>query len=255
MADAPIWGQPWDMAPGVRAAMSGRAGGVSVAPYDLLNLGDHVGDAPAAVQVNRQIWQARLAVRPVYLQQVHGVAVRRLMPQDPDGLVADACWTDAPQLACTVLVADCLPVLLCDRRGQWVAAAHAGWRGLAGGVLEALWAALRAQGAQASEVQAWLGPCIGPQAFEVGPEVRDAFVQAHPDDARAFVPQADRYLAHLSDLARARLLRLGVAQVSGNDGSGPWCTVGNDAHFFSHRRDSRRLGHSGRLAASIWRLG
>jgi YfiH family protein len=156
------------------------------------------------------------------------------------------------------MVADCLPVLLWDGEGRWVAAAHAGWRGLAGesgmGVLESLWAALAARGAQAHRTQVWLGPCIGPEAFEVGAEVMQAFVQAQAEAQTAFRPgQAGRLLADLPALARQRLRRLGLGQVWGNDGSPAWCTVSGPARFFSHRRDAVRLGSSGRMAACIWR--
>jgi YfiH family protein len=155
------------------------------------------------------------------------------------------------------MVADCLPVLLCDTAGQWVAAAHAGWRGLAGsqgqGVLESLWRQLQAQGAQAAGTRAWLGPCIGVQAFEVGPEVLEAFAQDGLNTALFFMPQAGgRWLADLAGLARWRLQRLGITQLSGNTSQTDWCTVAQPSRFFSHRRDSRVLGSTGRMAACIW---
>ena len=242
---------------GVGAWMSTRDGGQSASPWDRLNLGDHVGDVPVHVQANRQTLAAALGVRPVFLQQVHGTDVVELSTDTPDGTLADACFTFQTGLACTVMVADCLPVLLWDADGRWVAAAHAGWRGLAGqgglGVLEALWVALAARGARPERTHAWLGPCIGPQAFEVGPPVLAAFGAAHEVRA-AFKPgRADRWLADLPRLARWRLQQLGVAQVSGNDGSSDWCTVSQPARFFSHRRDAVTLGSSGRMAACIWR--
>lgn len=248
-----------DLPANVGAWMSTRQGGYSREPWDSFNLGDHVGDAPERVQANRQRLADTLGVRPVFLQQVHGTGVLELDAQTPDGAVADACFTFAAGLACTIMVADCLPVLLWDVRGQWVAAAHAGWRGLAGqqgvGVLEALWSRLKARGAMAETTGVWLGPCIGPQAFEVGPEVRQAFLVDQPELTGAFKPaQGDRWLADLPALARARLLRLGLTQVDGNDGSPHWCTVSRPALFFSHRRDAARLGSTGRMAACIWRL-
>ena len=237
--------------------MTERAGGVSGAPWDSMNLGSHVGDDPQAVAHNRQGLAERLGARPVFMDQVHGVNVLALDPHTPHALPADACWTQARGVACTVMVADCLPVLLCDDRGQWVAAAHAGWRGLAGahglGVLETLWQSLLAQGARPERVQAWLGPCIGPEAFEVGAEVRQAFVQDGPEQGGYFRPQPDgRYLADLAGLARWRLQRLGVARLHGNDSGPAWCTVAQPSRFFSHRRDSRVLGSTGRMAACIW---
>ena len=237
--------------------MSTRDGGQSASPWDRLNLGDHVGDVPVHVQANRQTLATALGVRPVFLQQVHGTDVVELSTDTPDGTVADACFTFQTGLACTVMVADCLPVLLCDDRGQWVAAAHAGWRGLAGqqgqGVLESLWQQLQAQGAQAAHTRAWLGPCFGPQAFEVGPEVREAFVQNGLDLAAYFKPQPDgRFLADLAGLARWRLRQLGIGQLEGNSSQPEWCTVAQPSRFFSHRRDSRVLGTTGRMAACIW---
>lgn len=246
-----------DLPSGVGAWMSTRQGGHSPAPWDSLNLGDHVGDAPAQVRSNRQLLASALGVRPVFLQQVHGTRVVELTADTPDAEVADACFSFVPGLACTIMVADCLPVLLWDTQGQWVAAAHAGWRGLAGrdgvGVLESLWSELSARGALAQRARAWLGPCIGLQAFEVGPEVRRAFGQA--GQTSAFRPGlGDRWRADLPALARQRLQRLGLTDVKGNDGSAAWCTVSQPSIFFSHRRDAVRLGGSGRMAACIWRV-
>ena len=247
-----------DLPSGMGAWMSTREGGRSCAPWDSFNLGDHVGDDPVAVRANRQLLADTLGVRPVFLRQVHGTGVLEISPQTPDGTVADACFTFVPGLACTIMVADCLPVLLWDAEGQWVAAAHAGWRGLAGeagvGVLESLWTALAARGARAERAHVWLGPCIGPQAFEVGPEVMQAFVQGCAQARFAFRPgQSGRLLADLPALARLRLRQMGLTLVSGNDGSRDWCTASGPARFFSHRRDAVRLGSSGRMAACIWR--
>jgi hypothetical protein len=268
----------WPAPPSVGALCTTRSGGVSRAPFDSLNLGDHVGDDPAAVAENRRRLRERLAgagpgapARPVFLQQVHGWAVAQLSPHTADGTEADACLSTTPGLACTVMVADCLPVLLTDAAGTVVAAAHAGWRGLAGeggqGVLEAVCAAIskvlytnpsanRSSAAIKNEPTdwlAWLGPCIGPDAFEVGVEVREAFCRADAGAAACFTPlAADKFLADLPALARRRLQALGIRRVYGNDGSEAWCTVSQPSRFFSHRRDAGRLGGSGRLAACIW---
>jgi polyphenol oxidase len=263
----------WPAPAHVRAVFTTRAGGVSAAPFDSMNLGDHVGDQPAQVQANRALLQRVTGTRTVFLKQVHGSAVLTLDSASSDGQPADACVTTQRQLACTVMVADCLPVLLTTEAGDVVAAAHAGWRGLAGGglgagqngVLEAVYASFRAL-AQAGRAQvaiktiAWLGPCIGPSAFEVGAEVRAAFVAVQPEASRCFVAVTParangerKYLANLQGLARLRLQALGVTQIYGNDGSAPWCTVSNPSRFFSHRRDaSSGFGTTGRMAACIW---
>ena len=258
------WIQPdWPVHSRVRSLMTSRQGGVSAAPWDSMNLGDHVGDRLADVQINRQRLATQIGQRPVFLQQVHGVVSVQLDATTPHGLVADACWSCVPGVACTIMVADCLPVLLADAAGRWVAAAHAGWRGLAGpslptkpkgrGVLESLWADLTSAGADVANVKAWLGPCIGPQAFEVGPEVRAAFDDGSDAVQAQFQPAGDgKFMADLAGLARLRLQALGVQSVFGNDSSPPWCTVSDSALFFSHRRDSRSLGTSGRMAACIW---
>jgi YfiH family protein len=239
----------WPVPGGVGAFCSERAGGVSAPPYDTLNLGDHVGDDAAAVQENRRRYAATLRARPVFLKQVHGAGVVRLAAATPDMTEADACWTTERGVACTMMVADCLPVLLADRRGTLVGAAHCGWRGLAGGVLEALWAQMAPAAGAAQDMLAWLGPCIGPDAFEVGPEVREAFTAQDGGRGHRFKPLADgKFLADLPALARRRLAALGIAAVHGNDGSNAWCTVANPSRFFSHRRD--RV--SGRFAASAW---
>lgn len=253
-----VFDRTQDLPPGVGAWMSTRQGGCSLAPWDSLNLGSHVGDDPHHVLANRQRLADTLGVRPVFMQQVHGTALLEVGPQTPDGLVADACFTFDRGVACTIMVADCLPVLLWDTEGHWVAAAHAGWRGLAGadghGVLEQLWSALSDRGARAQQTGVWLGPCIGPQAFEVGEEVRQAFVHGQAAAQTAFRPgQPGRWLADLPGLARWRLRRLGLQEAWGNDGSSLWCTVSGAARFFSHRRDTALLGSSGRLAACIWR--
>jgi len=275
------WLRPdWPAPAHVHALCTTRAGGVSAAPYDHLNLGDHVNDAPAAVQANRAVLAQVLSevgapTRPVFLRQVHGVHVHALGPATPDGTEADACTADVPGVACTIMVADCLPVLFTDLQGTQVAAAHAGWRGLAGaggrGVLEAVVESfvLSAQSNQAldainnessvvpatvsSELMAWLGPCIGPTAFEVGAEVKAAFCDDDPAAAQHFRPHGHgRFLADLAGLARQRLQALGLHRIHGNDSSAAWCTVSQPSRFFSHRRDTSALGGSGRFAACIW---
>ncbi|RYG11967.1 MAG: peptidoglycan editing factor PgeF [Burkholderiales bacterium] len=264
----PDWLIPdWPAPPGVRAVFTTRQGGVSTAPWDSMNLGDHVGDAPAQVAANRGVLAEALGARPVFLQQVHGTAVLPLDGGTPHGLPADAAITSERGVACIIMVADCLPVLLTNQEGTAVAAAHAGWRGLAGqqgrGILEQtcerFWAP--APGGRvypAINTIAWLGPCIGPTAFEVGPEVRAAFVGSHPAAAACFSPAAaGKYLADLAGLARLRLQALGITQIFGNDSSPSWCTVGDASRFFSHRRDAgvhgNGFGTTGRLAACIWR--
>lgn len=251
----------WPVPAGVRAVFTTRAGGISAAPYDSMNLGDHVGDLPARVAANRALLRQALGGRAVFLQQVHGSDVLALDEATEDGLQADACVTKEAGVACTIMVADCLPVLLATDEGGVVAAAHAGWRGLAGqagqagrGVLETVHAAMKAD----ARTIAWLGPCIGPSAFEVGPEVKAAFEAVQPEADRLFAPTgAGKYLADLPGLARLRLQALGVTQVYGNDGSDAWCTVRNPSRFFSHRRDAGPAGNgfgtTGRMAACIWR--
>jgi polyphenol oxidase len=252
------WLQPdWPAPPQVQAVMTDRHGGVSTVPWDSMNLGDHVGDWPNSVQVNRQRLQTALGTRPVFLKQVHGRHAVVLDAASEDGMQADACIAVGTEVACTIMVADCLPVLLCDTAGRWVAAAHAGWRGLAGedgtGVLEALLDTSPLRGTPPSDILVWLGPCIGPQAFEVGPEVRAAFVDKDIAADVFFKPLSPgKWLADLAGLARLRLQRQGVHRIFGNDSQPAWCTVSQASRFFSHRRDARVLGQSGRMAACIW---
>ena len=241
-----------------------------------MNLGDHVDDAPLQVSANRIVLQKAIGSRPVFLKQVHGVGVEHLSDVTPNGTVADACVTTERGLACTIMVADCLPVLLTDASGTAVAAAHAGWRGLAGvdtngklgekGVLEAVFSTFQVSNrppsqstrAQAApEIIAWLGPCIGSTAFEVGAEVKAVFEASQPDAAQFFTSSPNgKFLADLAGLARARLQALGITQIYGNDSSAAWCTVGNPSRFFSHRRDAGAGGNgfntTGRMAACIW---
>ena len=248
-ADSADWLTPaWPAPSRVHACFTTRSGGSSLAPYQGLNLGTHVGDVLAHVQANRLQLRQLLGVRPVFLDQVHGQAVLEVQPDSADGAQADAAYCTAPGLACTVMVADCLPVLLCNADGSAVSAAHAGWRGLLGqqgvGVLERV-----AERHRGPDTLAWLGPCIGPTAFEVGAEVRQAFVAQNPAAAACFAPAAPgKWLADLPGLARQRLQALGIHRIYGNDGSAPWCTMGNPLRFFSYRRD----GVCGRMAACIW---
>lgn len=230
----------WPAPARVKACITTRAGGVSVAPFDSLNLGTHVGDDPVAVKKNRQRLLSQLGCKPAWLQQVHGIDV---VEAAPDTLAeADASWTATPGIACTVMTADCLPALFCDRNGTRVAAAHAGWRGLAAGVLEAT---LDALAVAPEDTLVWLGPAIGPQAFEVGAEVREAFVGQHAQAAQAFGESLNpgRYMADIYELARIRLAARGVAAVYG----GGFCTY-SDPRFYSYRRAAR----TGRFASLIW---
>lgn len=244
----------WPAPARVRAVCTTREGGVSAAPFDSLNLGDHVGDDPDRVAQNRAIFRRALGARPVFLAQVHGTAMAPLTAATPDGTEADGCITTDRGIACTIMVADCLPILFATADGGSVAAVHAGWRGLAGaqgrGVIESACESLREAGnSQLSGVLAWLGPCIGPAAFEVDAEVKAAFVAHDPAASGLFQPYREgKWLADLPGLARRRLAALGISRVYGNDGSREWCTVGNASRFFSHRRDRA----SGRFAASIW---
>lgn len=231
----------WEAPPRVRTLVTTRAGGVSPAPFDSMNLGDHVGDAPEHVAQNRALLRARLPAEPAWLTQVHGTRVLNAadVRNAPE---ADASVAGAAGVVCAVMTADCLPVLFCDRAGTRVAAAHAGWRGLCAGVLEATVAAMHRS---AGEVLAWMGPAIGPDAFEVGAEVRAAFMAHDPASDAAFTPIGEgQYLADLYRLARQRLEALGIRAISG----GEHCTVIDRARFFSYRRD----GRTGRMASLIW---
>ncbi|HEY4316921.1 MAG TPA: peptidoglycan editing factor PgeF [Herbaspirillum sp.] len=242
-----------DLPPGIGALTTLRRGGVSGAPYDDgaggggLNLGDHVGDAIDAVQRNRALLQAALPAAPAWLAQVHGTTVHAAgnIAGDAVPCEADASIAVGAGAVCAILTADCLPVLFCDGAGKVVGAAHAGWRGLLGGVLENTVQAMRAAGA--GEISAWLGPAIGPQKFEVGEEVRAAYVARDARHAAAFAPRQGapgQYLADIYRLARLALAEAGVGRVSG----GGFCTVSDAARFYSYRRD----GVTGRFASLIW---
>lgn len=240
----------WDAPANVRAIMTTRAGGVSAAPFDSFNLGSRCGDDPTAVARNRALLRQHLPADPLWLRQVHGAVVADAAVQvntkpvaaltEPE---ADAAWTHQPGVVCAVLVADCMPVLLAHRAGSAVAAAHAGWRGLSAGVIEA---AVKAMQVPPQEVVAWLGPAIGAAQFEVGADVLDAFTRHDAQAAAAFTPypgRAGKFLCDLYGLARQRLAALGVTSIAG----GGYCTV-SEPRFYSYRR-----GHTtGRMGAFIW---
>lgn len=247
----------WPAPACVRARCSTRLGGVSQAPYDSFNLGRHVGDAEHSALANRALFEQGMGAKPVFLNQVHRWAVCELQTPQADiatDITADASLTMASGLACTIMVADCVPVLICSRDGLLVGAAHAGWRGLLGeaghGVIEAWLGHARGRLGPSADWMAWLGPCIGPTAFEVGDEVRSAFVSQSDQAEAAFRPhKPGKWLADLAGLVRMRLQAQGVTAIYGNDGGSAWCTVNNPSRFFSHRRD--RV--TGRFAAAIWR--
>lgn len=231
----------WPAPPTVRALQTTRRGGVSRAPYESFNLGDHVGDAIDAVGANRALLRRSLPNEPVWLRQVHGTVVVDA-GRVPSGIEADAALARGPGAVCAVMTADCLPVLLCDRRGTVVAAVHAGWRGLCGGVIEATVAAMAVP---ANDLMAWLGPAIGPAAFEVGDEVRTAFLVADAAAGEAFVPHGPgKWLADIYLLARQRLAGVGIVDIWG----GGACTVSDPQRYFSYRRD----GVTGRMATLVW---
>ena len=239
----------WPAPAKVRSAQTTRSGGVSTMPYHSLNLGAHVGDNLADVRRNRALLarQLQLAKAPVWLEQVHGTGVVTLpLPTDVSATpIADAVMSRTNGEVCAIMTADCLPVLFCDQAGTVVAAAHAGWRGLANGVLEAT---LKAMNVEPANVMAWLGPAIGPSAFEVGGEVRAAFMAHLPQAAAAFTANGDsahdKWLADIYQLARLRLTAAGVTQCYGGD----YCTYTDSAGFFSYRREQK----TGRQASLIW---
>ncbi|SEB03662.1 conserved hypothetical protein [Alkalimonas amylolytica] len=233
----------WPAPATVKAISSTRLGGVSTGCYTGLNVGSHVGDQPAAVAANRQLLTAAAAMPqpPLWLEQVHGVQVATLPRKSQKPLVADAAFSEQAGQVCTVMTADCLPVLLCDSNGTQVAAVHAGWRGLAAGVLEQTLAHF----SRGSSVLAWLGPAIGPAVFEVGSEVVQQFTTTDPQAATAFEQQSEhKWLADLYQLARLRLQRAGVQAIYG----GGYCTYSQAELFYSYRRD----GQTGRMASCIW---
>jgi len=232
----------WPAPANVRAVQTTRQGGVSSPPYDSLNLGGHVGDAPLQVARNRMLLNTILPSEPVWLEQVHGIAVA---DADMAGCApsADACIARHGSSVCVVMTADCLPVLLCDRQGTVVGAVHAGWKGLAAGVIEAT---VQAMGVPAQNLMAWLGPAISQSAFEVGEEVRAEFISLHPQAVAAFIPgnTSGKFMADIYALARLRLNALGITDIYGGDR----CTYSEQEQFFSYRRD----GVTGRMGSFIW---
>lgn len=231
----------WPAPGNVKALQTTRLGGRSIAPFASLNLGSHVADAPLAVAHNRQLLATLMPSEPVWLNQVHGVVV---VNADAAGCLpqADAAVARRKASVCVVMTADCLPVLLCDERGSVVGAAHAGWRGLCTGVIEET---VRAMNAPPTSLMAWLGPAISQAAFEVGAEVREAFMARDMRTANAFIPASDgKYLADIYQVARLRLQALGITRIYGGD----LCTYRDAARFFSYRRD----GVTGRMGTFIW---
>ncbi|AOM40909.1 purine nucleoside phosphorylase YfiH [Xenorhabdus hominickii] len=235
----PDWPQPEN----VGACSTTRIGGVSLPPYDSLNLGKHVGDDPECVERNRKLLveYARLPQLPIWLEQVHGTRVITLDGQSLENQQADAVYTNVPGQVCAVMTADCLPVLFCSISGDEVAAAHAGWRGLCAGVLENT---VSQFSTKPEMIRVWLGPAIGPEKFEVGGEVREAFTATHSEFAQAFTPYGDKFLANIYLLAKLKLQSLGITEIFG----GTACTATEESNFFSYRRD----GNTGRMATLIW---
>lgn len=229
----------WPAPANVQAFSTTRNGGVSRGPWCSLNLGEHCGDDPGHVRKNRELLQELLPGEPQWLKQVHGKQVVEWGESDEPE--ADGIVSSKPRQVCAILTADCLPVLFCNKSGTEVAACHAGWRGLAAGVIEATVAAMKSK---PGEIMAWLGPAIGPQAYEVGNEVSVTFIGLDAENTSAFKQRNDRWLADLYQLARLALARSGLTQISG----GQHCTSSKSEKFFSYRRDKT----TGRLASVIW---
>jgi YfiH family protein len=231
----------WPSPPKVRALQTTRRGGISLPPFDEFNLGEHVGDNLQSVMHNRKLLRNFVPAEPFWLRQVHGIravdaALAHLLPE------ADAGVAFRAGVVCAVMTADCLPVLLCDQAGTVVGAVHAGWRGLAAGVIEA---SVRAMQVPPETLMAWLGPAIGPQAFEVGSDVHAAYVGGSAVAEQAFRPAGSgKWLADIYLLARQRLNALGITRIHG----GGYCTYSDRERFFSFRRD----GQTGRMATLIW---
>lgn len=235
----------WPAPKNVRAVMTTRSGGVSSAPFDSMNVGDHVDDVFILVNRNRELLAEQLALpsKPVWLTQVHGIKVLRHDLANT-GDVADAIVADKPKQVCAIMTADCLPVLFCDKQGTVVAGAHAGWRGLEAGVLESTVSGMKCPN---QNVLVWLGAAIGPNAFEVGSEVRQVFIAKNPEAEVAFKKRLNgKWLADLYKLARIRLEAIGVR--ASNIYGGQWCTYEQKILFYSYRRESR----TGRMASLIW---
>ena len=234
----------WPVPANVVALQTTRLGGVSSAPFDSLNLGAHVNDDPIAVAKNRQLLSPYLPNEPVWVNQVHGIEVIDAA-QSACLQNADASFTTKPNVVCVTMTADCLPVLLCDKAGTVVAAVHAGWRGLCDGVIEA---AVNKLPVEHSEILAWLGPAIGPNAFEVGSEVRAQFIAKDAQAASAFQTNGNKWLGDIYQIARQRLSYLGVTQIYGGSVNEDFCTYTDATRFYSFRRDDV----TGRMASLIW---
>ncbi|MFC0309223.1 peptidoglycan editing factor PgeF [Gallibacterium trehalosifermentans] len=237
----------WQVPQNIHAFSTLRLGGQSCGVFAGLNLGDHVGDDPDAVQKNRQqlVEQFQLPQFPQFLTQVHGTTVKQL-PLTDDNLTADACYTNQANQVCLIMTADCLPVLFAAENGTEVAAAHAGWRGLAAGILENTLAQFKTA---ADQIKVWLAPAIGPTAFQVGAEVKHTFCEQYSLAAQAFRPDpehTDKYFADLYQLARLRLQQAGV--LADNISGGEYCTFSDPEKFYSYRRDQQ----TGRMATLIW---
>lgn len=230
----------WPAPANVKALQTTRAGGISTGSYASLNLGDHVKDNPLHVAHNRQSLSPFLPTEPVWLQQVHGI---RVIDASTSSCLetADASFSTRKEVVCVTMTADCLPVLLCDEAGTVVAAIHAGWRSLCDGVIEA---AVEVMPGEASHLMAWLGPAIGPEAFEVGGEVRQQFIVQDGQAEAAFRPHGNKWLGDLYAIARQRLQSSGITRIYG----GGRCTYSEPESFFSFRRD----GDTGRMATFIW---
>lgn len=236
----------WNVPSHIHAFTTVRTGGVSLAPFDSFNLGDHVADNPADVQKNRELLVEKFGLPhfPIYLTQTHSTRVIRL-PYEGGNLEADAVYTNQPNQVCLIMTADCLPALFVSRDGKEIAAAHAGWRGLCDGVLENT---VKAFACAPSEIKVWLGPAIGEKAFQVGQEVMEQFAAFDEQARLAFKPDestSGKFLGNLYQIAHQRLNKLGVTEISG----GEYCTFTESDKFFSYRRD----GKTGRMASLIWR--
>jgi YfiH family protein len=234
----------WPAPANVKALQTTRNGGVSKGAFASLNLGTHVDDDPIAVATNRQLLSPYLPSEPVWLNQVHGVEV---IDASLSGCLqnADAAFANKPNVVCVTMTADCLPILLCDTQGTVVAAAHAGWRGLCDGVIEATVAKMQVP---ASQIMVWLGPAIGPQAFEVGSDVKAQFLAKNAQSELAFAAHGDKWLCNMYILAQQRLHGLGISQIYGAGVNEKFCTYTDQARFFSFRRDK----NTGRMASMIW---
>lgn len=234
----------WPAPSHVKALQTTRRGGVSTGAFASLNLGAHVNDDPIGVAANRQMLSAYLPSEPVWVNQVHGVEV---IDAAASSCLqnADASFTTKPNVVCVTMTADCLPVLLCDKKGSVVAAVHAGWRGLCDGVIEATVAKMQVP---SDELLVWLGPAIGPDAFEVGEDVREQFIAKDRNAATAFKPHGDKWLCNLYLIAKQRLNAVGVTAIYGASVNEDFCTYTDKDRFFSFRRDHV----TGRMATMIW---